>query len=206
MLKWARDEVGYSVEQAAEALGISVESIVAAEQGKPPLTLNQLQKAAEHYGCPFGYFYLTKPPHKKSYSPIPDFRIEPGLVGVDHYRLNLELKKVRDRRILYMELAKDVEQELKEFEKLPGTEKLGNLGSQVRQRLGINDAELASLSYEKVYPYWKGKIEDDGVLVYESQYIPDVSGVLGAAIYYDVCPISKKGQQAQHSKTVYSSA
>jgi Zn-dependent peptidase ImmA (M78 family)/DNA-binding XRE family transcriptional regulator len=190
MLKWARDEVGYTIEQAAEAIGISAESLLAAEKGKPPLTLNQLQMAAEKYSCPFGYFYLSKPPHGKSYQPIPDFRIEPGFIGVSHHKLNLELKRVRDRRLLYMELAKDLELELKGFKVLTATEKRGKSGILIRNRLGIKDSDLASLkNYEKVYPYWKSKIENDGVLVYESQYIPDVSGVIGAAIYYDVCPI-----------------
>lgn len=93
MLTWAREEVGYTLEQAADAIGVSVETLHAAESGEKPLTLNQLRKAAEKFDFPFGYFYLSRPPREKSYKPVPDFRIEPGLAGADHFRLNLEIKK-----------------------------------------------------------------------------------------------------------------
>ena len=58
MLVWAREEVGYSIEQAAEAIGLPVEKLEAAESEEHQLTLNQLRTAAEKYGCPFGYFYF----------------------------------------------------------------------------------------------------------------------------------------------------
>lgn len=201
MLIWAREEVGYSVEQAAEAIGISVESLNKAESGEGSLTLNQLRTAAEKYNSPFGYFYLSKPPYEKSYEQVPDFRIEPELAGSDHYRLNLEIKKVRDQRLVFIELANSLELELKSFQVISDPLAL-NLGTAIRERLNIEDSEVSSLSYDRVYSYWKAKIENDGVLVYESQYIPDVSGVIGAAIYNDNCPIIliKRGGAANARK------
>jgi len=188
MLIWAREEIGLSIEQAAEAVGVSVANLAAAESGERPLTLNQLRTAAEMYDCPYGYFYLSEPPHKKSFEPIPDFRAEPDYVGIDHYRLNLEIKRVRNRRETFLDLADDLELETKSFRLLSSSNSV-NAGSLVRERLGITDSEISSLSIGDVYSYWKGKIEGDGVLVYESQYIPDVTGVIGAAIYYDIYPI-----------------
>ena len=188
MLVWAREEVGYTIEQAAEAIGVSVENLKAAESGERPLTLNQLRKAAEQYDFPFGYFYLSEPPYGKSFKPVPDFRIEPGLAGVDHYRLGLEIKKARDRRMVFIDLAGSLDMEIKPFQLLPDPHP-ENIGSVIRERLGVLDSEIATLAYEQVYAYWKNKIENDGVLVYESQYIPDVSGVIGAAIFYDTYPI-----------------
>lgn len=188
MLIWAREEVGYTLEQAAEAIGVSVETLQAAESGEKPLTLNQLRKAAEKFDFPFGYFYLSKPPREKTYTPMPDFRIEPGLAGAGHYRLNLEIKKCRDRREVFIDLAIRLDVPIKPFQLLPSTE-LENIGSVVRKRLGILDKEIDALAYDEAYGFWKEKIENDGVLVYESQYLPDASGVIGAAIYYESCPI-----------------
>lgn len=188
MLIWAREEVGYTIEQAAEAIGVSVESLKAAESEGRPLTLNQLRKAAEKYDFPFGYFYLSAPPADKSFKPIPDFRIEPGLVGINHYRLNLEIKKSRERRAIFVDLAASLEMETKTFQLItePYPE---NIGSLIRDRLGISDSDINSLDFDQAYSYWKNKIENDGVLVYESQYIPDISGVIGAAIFYDAFPV-----------------
>jgi len=56
MLVWAREEVGYTTEQASVAIGVSVDVLQAAESGARALTLNQLRKAAEQYDFPFGYF------------------------------------------------------------------------------------------------------------------------------------------------------
>ncbi len=188
MLVWARKEVGYTIEQAAEAIGVSVENLSAAESGTRPLTLNQLRKAAEQYDFPFGYFYLAKPPHEDSFKPIPDYRIAPGLVGVDHHRLHLEIKKARDRRELFIDLIRQLDTEVKAFQLL-SSRRPAHVGSFLRERLGVSDTEIASLSYDKVYSFWKKKIEDDRVLVYESQYIPETSGVIGAAIFYEAYPI-----------------
>ena len=188
MLVWAREEIGYTIEQAAEALGISVENLKAAEAGERALTLNQLRDAAEKYDFPFGYFYLSSPPHNRTFKPIPDFRIEPGLVGKNHYRLGLEIKKCRDRRDIFLDLATSMEMEVKPFE-LPKIDNQPNFGSLMRARLGISDRDVNSLNYDTVYGFWKDRIEKDGVLVYESQYIPDASGVIGAAMFYEKCPI-----------------
>lgn len=188
LLVWAREEVGYTLDQAAQAIGVSVENLKAAESGQRSLTLNQLRTAAEKYNCPFGYFYLSKPPYKKSYKPVPDYRIEPQFIGAEHFRLNLEIKKARDRRLVYFDLLASLGLEVEEFQALtqPGAQ---NIGSRIRNRLSISQSEISSLDYGQVYAYWKAKIENDGVLVYESQYIPEETGVIGVAIYYKRCPI-----------------
>lgn len=188
MLIWAREEVGYTLEQAAEAIGISAGTLQAAELGERPLTLNQLRNAAEKYDFPFGYFYLSSPPTDKTFKPIPDFRMEPGVATINHYRLNLEIKKSRERRATFIELAASLEMEIKPFRSIAEPYP-DNIGSLIRARLGVLDTEVNSLNYEDAYSYWKNKIENDGVLVYESQYIPDTTGVIGVAIYYDTCPI-----------------
>ena len=188
MLVWAREQVGYTLEQGAEAIGISVNALRAAESGEGSLTLNQLRKAAEKYDCPFGYFYLSELPHKKSFQPVPDYRIEPGSTGVEHHRLKLEIKKVRDRRLVYMDLSESLGTDLKRFEQYRVLDPVESAGA-IRERLGISATDIQHLPVDQVYAYWKGKIENDGVLVYESQYIPESSGVLGAAIFYEVYPI-----------------
>lgn len=188
MLIWAREEVGYSLAEAAEAIGVSVATLQAAEEGKHALTLTQLRRAADQYECPLGFFYLSKPPFEKTYKPIPDFRVEPGHIGQYHFRLGLEIKRCRDRRETYLDLNRSLSIELEPFKLLSDPWPV-QVGSVIRQRLGIVNRDIRSLTIDEVYPYWKEKIEGDGVLVYESQYIPDASGVIGAAIFYDHCPI-----------------
>ncbi|SNC71999.1 ImmA/IrrE family metallo-endopeptidase [Polynucleobacter victoriensis] len=201
MLVWAREETGLDIVQAAEAIGVSLGALVAAENGERSLTLNQLRKAAEMYDIPFGNFYLSEPPRAKSFHPIPDFRSEPGVAGADHYRLNLEIKKCRDRRDIYLDLMRSLEIPVANFEVLKAINE-NSIGTKLRGRLGISQTDIRSLNFDGAYVYWKQKIEDSGVLVYESQYIPDVTGVIGAAMFYEVCPIIllKRGPENNERK------
>lgn len=201
ILVLARESVNLSVHQAALAIGISDENLKLAEAGERPLTLAQLRAASETYQIPFGYFYLKKFPDANKPTPIPDLRLEPGKAGVEHYRLNLEIKKCRDRRELFLELARDLGEPVIEFKTLSGTD-FPAMARRIRDRLGIKDAEVSRLKYEDVYGYWKEKIESDGVLVYESQYLPNVTGVIGAAIFYEKRPIIliKRGGDANERK------
>lgn len=197
----AREAVNLSIHQAAIAIGISDENLKLAELGERPLTLAQLRLASEAYQVPIGYFYLKEFPDANKPIPIPDLRLEPGNVGVEHHRLNLEIKKCRDRRELFLELAKDLEEPIIEFKTLAGND-FSAMAIKIRDRLGVKEVDLSRLGYDDVYGYWKEKIEDDGVLVYESQYLPDVTGVIGAAIFYEECPIIlvKRGGDANERK------
>ena len=143
MLVWAREAVGYSVEQAAEAIGVSVESLTAAETGEKSLTLKQLRKAAEKYNCPFGYFSFSEPPHKNKDQPVPDFRIEPSVAGVENFRLQLEIKRVRDRRLVYIDLLAEQEEKTKPFELLASKSTKKNIGSSIRTRLGVSQSAVS---------------------------------------------------------------
>ena len=188
MLSWAREDIGYRIQQASEATGISESMLLAAEAGEHKLTLNQLRFAAEKYDIPFGYLYFSEPPHKHLHKPVPDFRIEPDFRGNNHFRLDYEIKKCRDNREVFLELALSLDEEVNAF-KVFRTEKINNVGSEIRSRLGVADKDISLLTYDESYNYWKNKIEADGVLVYESQYIPDETGVIGMAIFYEVLPI-----------------
>lgn len=188
ILVLARESVNLSVHQAALAIGISEENLKLAETGERPLTLVQLRAASEAYQIPFGYFYLKEFPDANKPKPIPDLRVEPGKVGVEHYRLNLEIKKCRDRRELFLDLAKDLGESVVEFKTFARSDDFPTIAKLVRERLKIKE-DVSRLSYEDAFGFWKEKIESDGVLVYESQYLPEVTGVIGAAIYYENAPI-----------------
>jgi len=193
--------VNLSIHQAALAIGISDENLKLAEAGERPLTLGQLRAASEAYQMPFGYFYLKEFPDISKPTPIPDLRVEPGKAGVEHHRLNLEIKKCRDRRELFLDLAKDLGEPKIEFKTLVGTD-FSAMAKRIRDRLGIKEQEVSRLGYEDAFGFWKEKIENDGVLVYESQYLPNETGVIGAAIFYEERPIIlvKRGGDANERK------
>ena len=187
-LKWAREDAGLTVEEAAQAIKIDSQILLSAEEGTHTLTLNQLREAAKQYNFPFGYFYFKNTPESKKPKPIPDFRIDPTLQHRSHYKLNLILKKIRDRREVYIDLLKSLDRDIPIFNVLLNNQNI-HIGTQIRQRLNVNDHEISKLTYDTAYSYWKAKVENDGVLVYESDQIPDETGVIGAALFYQELPI-----------------
>lgn len=188
MLIWARQQLGITTEEAADLLGVAVASLSLAETGERPLTLKQLRTAAEKFNCPYGYFYLASPPDKDTYVPVPDFRVAPEYTGRNNPRLNRLIGKIRNDREVYFELAESLNIPTPTFTTHGDIEEK-EIGRLVRERLAISQSEISSLNYKEAYAFWKSKIESDGVLVYESRWIPEETGVIGIALSYDVFPI-----------------
>jgi transcriptional regulator with XRE-family HTH domain len=63
LLKWAREEVGFSVEEVAEKLKRTVEELQSWETNKEtPPTLRQAEKLAKLYQKSYSVFTLAEPP------------------------------------------------------------------------------------------------------------------------------------------------
>jgi len=201
-LRWAREEAGLTIEQAAQAIGTSSDLLDLAEKGDHSLTLNQLRQASKQYNFPYGYFYLKNHLESKKSPPVPDFRIDPSFQHKEHFKLNLILKKIRDRRETFIDLISDLDREQTSFLTLSTLSSNQNIGVSIRERLNVTDKDVASLSFDSAYSFWKSKIEGDGVLVYESDQIPDETGVIGAALFYENYPIIliKRGSSVRERK------
>src|SRR3990172_4473569 len=66
-IAWARKQVGLSLPDAARITGFSLDTMKAWEEaalGEQP-SLSQLERLAEVYDCPVGYFFLSEPPSEQ---------------------------------------------------------------------------------------------------------------------------------------------
>src|SRR5271157_16384 len=71
MLKWARESLGLSLEDAASKLRVNPRKLQQCEKGRARLTFHQLITASNVYKRPVATFYLAEPPQEFE---IPDFR------------------------------------------------------------------------------------------------------------------------------------
>ena len=76
MLRWARERSFGTAEDAARALKVKVEKLVAWEQGDARPTFRKAQELARKLKVPFGYLYLSQPPDEAL--PLPDLRTTSG--------------------------------------------------------------------------------------------------------------------------------
>ncbi len=60
MLKYVRDEIGFSIEDASKHI-LSKEKLIEAESGKNQITFNQLILISKRYKLPITFFYLNEP-------------------------------------------------------------------------------------------------------------------------------------------------
>jgi transcriptional regulator with XRE-family HTH domain len=78
LLRWARESIGYSIEDAATKLKLrgGAKQLEAWEAGEGGPTVAQLRKAAQIYRRPLAVFFLPEPP--RDFQAMQDFRRVPG--------------------------------------------------------------------------------------------------------------------------------
>ena len=64
MLKWARESVHISVEQASKRLKIDVEELKSIENGEKPLSYSKLEEMAKMYDRPLALFFFSRIPEE----------------------------------------------------------------------------------------------------------------------------------------------
>lgn len=111
ILEWARTSAGLSVEEAAASLQSKPEKVVAWEEGAESPSMAQLRKMATVYKRMLSDFYLPAVPEEEA---LPhDFRRMPGEVAYHYSRaLRLQLRLAHQRRVLALDLAADLDQEV----------------------------------------------------------------------------------------------
>ncbi|MET3395598.1 Zn-dependent peptidase ImmA (M78 family)/DNA-binding XRE family transcriptional regulator [Variovorax sp. 1140] len=106
LLRWARERLGLSLDDAAQSANVKPERLEAWESGESRPTFRQAQHLAHAFHAPFGYLFLQEPPEELL--PLPDLRTVGG-VPVPRPSIDL-LDTVRialQRQEWYLEYQKD---------------------------------------------------------------------------------------------------
>lgn len=81
MLKWARESIHISIEQASKHLKIDIEELQNIEDGKIPVSYSNLEKMAKLYGRPLAIFFFSRIPEEPT--PVKQFRTLPDIAFYD---------------------------------------------------------------------------------------------------------------------------
>lgn len=170
MLKYARDEIGLSIEEASKNI-MNKDKLYKAEAGKIQITFNQLIQISKRYKLPITFFYLKEP---RQDSLITKFRS----IKSKEVRLTSELRKsfyeIRQKRNLAIE-----------FRKYDSRDYNYDFVNSIDLETSIKDAAAkikVLFSFKKTKSNWKNQynalnnwmkaIEDLGVLVFQVSNIP----------------------------------
>lgn len=104
LLVWAREKIGYSIDEAARKLRVSKERLSTWESGAARPTVNQARKAAGIYRRPLAVLYLSEPP--RDFDVMKDFRRLPDVLPRPFSpALRVEMRNAQSRRETALELA-----------------------------------------------------------------------------------------------------
>jgi Zn-dependent peptidase ImmA (M78 family) len=102
-LRWARESIGFDLDDAATRVGVKAERLEQAERGEWQLTLRQAEVAARLYERPLAALFLPEPPEEEA--PEAQFRRLPGAPAPPWPRQMRALaRRIRDRQVAATEL------------------------------------------------------------------------------------------------------
>jgi Zn-dependent peptidase ImmA (M78 family) len=177
VLKALRESSGYSIEEVAKGLGVSVETIAQAEETGFALSLAQIEKLASVYKRPLVAFFSDS---------------IGGLPTLVDYRVNREKRLsphvyIAQRRARYLaEKIKELSDRRTQIPRFPAKMVPEALARDFRAKLGV--PVLKRLAPHKLLSEYKRLLEDRlTVLIIEYPFKAD--DVRGFSIFSDVCAI-----------------
>jgi Zn-dependent peptidase ImmA (M78 family)/DNA-binding XRE family transcriptional regulator len=154
LLKKLRESSGYTVEELAKKLGVSIKKIKDVEEGKDNFTLSQLKNLANVYKIPLVAFFLEEIPEIPS---LPDYRIN------REKKLNPEVF-IAIRRAKYLsEVIKELSGKSSKIPKFPKELSPEELAKKFREYLGVGIPEFEN-SLEAL-EFYKDKLEKKLVIL-----------------------------------------
>jgi Zn-dependent peptidase ImmA (M78 family)/DNA-binding XRE family transcriptional regulator len=190
MLIWARESLGMSIEEAAQAADVDAARLAAWEREPQPErpTIAQLRKLAAAFRRPLAAFFLPEPPREQQL--VADFRRLPGSPREPSPELIVELRRAASRRDIALELAAELHELPPRFELDSARNGSPQAAAErIRARLGI-DARVRKTwgDAHAALREWRRRIEDQGVLVFQISRV-NVEETRGFSCWYEPLPV-----------------
>jgi Zn-dependent peptidase ImmA (M78 family)/transcriptional regulator with XRE-family HTH domain len=168
VVRWARERVGISDSQLADALGADAQEIRAWERGETRPPFGKAQDLAKTLRVPFGFLFLSEPPPEKT--PIPDLRT---VVEGRAAKLSPDFLELLNDVLVKQEWYREYLEE-REAEKLPFVGKFSIADGVVRVSadlssfLSIEQSRRASYTWDEFLRQLSRAAEAQGILVMRS--------------------------------------
>ena len=191
VLKWAREQAAYSVDDVAKALKKAVPVIERWESGESAPTYIQLEKLAYRlYKRPIALFFFPAPPEepdpKQSFRTLPESEIE-GLSADTRYAIRqasamqIALKELNDgTNAAERRVFRDV--------RVKPETPVSDAAEKLRAYLGISlSQQMGRRSHEEALDGWRRAVEEVGVFVFKRPF--KQTKVSGFCLHDDEFPV-----------------
>jgi Zn-dependent peptidase ImmA (M78 family)/transcriptional regulator with XRE-family HTH domain len=188
ILKWARERLELSLEEAAEYLKIGQDALKLWEESGGYPTIIQAKKIAKKLKIPYVYFFLPDPPDIK----LPKNENYRTFYNEPVKKYDVELKSflfdIVQRREVMLDLCHQMEIEVKPFNCFFDikTSDAAAIARAVRELLQLPDR--FEQKDRSLFNYFRSVLENAGVLVFQAVNIPP--GVMrGLSFFEEVFPV-----------------
>ena len=190
-LRWARESMGLTLEEAARKVSVRVQKLECAESGEGYLTLRQAEKAAAAYRRPLAALFVEKPLAEEP--PEVQFRQLPGAPSLPwKYEMLTLARLVRERQNAAAELHDLLEEESPWLSlEIGASDHPAELGARARTMLGVElDRQKEWQDPDGYAPLWAWiqAVERLGVLVMQDGSMP-LEKMRGFAATHDTVPL-----------------
>ena len=192
MIKWAREDAGYTLEELPGYL----QDAEKWENGEETPSWSDLRNLAKKYKRPSFFYFLKEPPQAED--DFIEFRSDDKIEEFSP-QLRLEIRKAKHRRNAYLRIYGEMGIQIPNFSKNVNDEKNPiKLAKHIRNYLNV-DLELQkkwifnengnkNYTHNSFLNHWKEICFDLGILVFETGSISE-NEFSGCSIYYEYCPI-----------------
>lgn len=168
VLKWARESMGLSIQEIAERLKKSEDTVVQWESGRGKISLAILEKLTNVYKRPLAVFFLPKPPEEP---PLPkDFRSLPREKRVVFSpETRLIIRRARRLQSLAAELAKSLNRKIAlKINRANLSNDPEVVASHTRKQLGVEiQTQFGWKDENEAFDEWKKAVEKCGIFVFQ---------------------------------------
>jgi Zn-dependent peptidase ImmA (M78 family)/transcriptional regulator with XRE-family HTH domain len=165
--RWARERVGISHAQLADALGADAQEIEAWERGETRPPFGKAQDLAKTLKVPFGFLFLSQPPPEKT--PIPDLRTVVGRTT----KLSPDFLELLNDVLVKHEWYREYLEE-RQVEKLPFVGKfriadgIERVSADLSSFLSVQQSRRATYTWDEFLRQLSRTAEAQGILVMRS--------------------------------------
>ena len=195
ILRWARETIGMSAEDAVRKLGlklVSTETIEKWEIGEGAPTYSQLEKlAGKVYRRPIAIFFFPSPPEEES--PVQSLRVDPNSrLCVMSPRMHILRRRALAMRLNLAELfdgknpaaRQIISQAMKIFVRQP----IKSIAAKIRSFLDVDlKTQIEWPGTDEAASQWRKAIESAGVFVFKDAFLED--SVSGFCLHHETFPI-----------------
>lgn len=180
VIEWARTSAGFSVVDAAKALGVSDGTLLRWETGEINPTIGQLRKMSERYRRPLGVLLLSEPP--RDFEPLRDFRKRTIARGFSPKAI-AEFRRAEAQRAAFLEIGEATREDLPAGvpPRIQMSEDVESAASRLRTWLVEGASPPRGTDSYQYLNFWIRSLENRGVLVVHTRNVP-VSELRGFSI------------------------